>query len=163
MFNRFRKKQKEEPQPLMVEGIKPAPLTSEPDDAEQAAMALLEMMSGHSIGNDQAEEPEKGSKEYYEYMAARIRQAHDASTVHTMRFLAFCEQELAKPHLPQTGTGSLSMLDVELFKRIDTVERVGGELKKRWQRCVAEVTLRKMGIEKEISNKEAKDNTVDKT
>ena len=30
--------------PLRIEGVKPAPLTAEPDDAELAAQALLESM-----------------------------------------------------------------------------------------------------------------------
>ena len=42
--NIFHKKQKQEPKPLRVEDVAPAPMTQEPDDAELAAMALLEKM-----------------------------------------------------------------------------------------------------------------------
>ena len=58
----------------------------------------------------------------------------------------FCEelveQELAKKELPLTGPGSLGLLEAELMKRLDVIERVGGELKKRWQHCVAQVLVR---------------------
>ena len=54
------------------------------------------------------------------------------------------EQELKKPHLPVSGAGSLGLLETELYKRIDVIERVGGELKKRWQHCLADVTVRLM-------------------
>ena len=43
--NIFHKKQKQEPKPLRVEDVAPAPMTPEPDDAELAAMALLEKMA----------------------------------------------------------------------------------------------------------------------
>ena len=55
--NIFHKKQKQEPKPLRVEDVAPAPMTPEPDDAELAAMALLEKMAeikGVSRNNDTA-------------------------------------------------------------------------------------------------------------
>ena len=61
-----------------------------------------------------------------------------------VRFLAFCEQELRKPHLPAYGDGSLGLLEAELYKRLDIVEHEGGELKRRWQHCLATVTVRLM-------------------
>lgn len=61
-----------------------------------------------------------------------------------MRFLSLCEQELQKRNIPAYGNGSIALLEVELYKRIDIVDREGGELKKRWQECLAEATLRLM-------------------
>ena len=142
--------------PLTIEGVGEAPLTAEPDDAELAAQALLEMMaeaSDKSRNNDKAarrnnditlsrDNEEKKTAAYFRALAARIKAAHNASELRAMRFVAFCEQELRKPDLPLEGPGSLWLLNVELMKRLDTIERVGGELKKRWQHCVAQVLVR---------------------
>jgi hypothetical protein len=159
--NLFRRKEKPDPQPLRIQGIAEAPLTAEPDDAELAAQALLEMMSesltpGPSIpanaptrslskgeGSNKTE-PREGMAEHYHRLAERIRQAQEAARLRTMRFVAFCEEELKKADLPLEGPGSLGLLNVELMKRIDTIERVGGELKTRWQHCVAQVLVRLM-------------------
>ena len=138
------------PQPLRIEGTTPAPLTPEPDDAELAAQALLEMLTqrpqrGHR-GQHKASKPEprEGTAEYYRALSAKIRQAHHAANLRTARFLAFVEQELQRPDLPAYGPGSLGLLEAELYKRIDTIEREQGELKKRWQHCLANVTVRLM-------------------
>jgi hypothetical protein len=77
-------------------------------------------------------------------LANRMRLAHDQATMRAMRFLAWCEQELPKHDLPLEGKDSLQQMEVELYKRIDTVERAGGELKRRWQHCLAEVIVRQM-------------------
>ena len=58
--------------------------------------------------------------------------------------MAFCEQELQKPSLPLSGPGSLGLLEAELYNRIDVIERRGGELKRRWQHCLATVIVRMM-------------------
>ncbi len=137
--------------PLMIEGTHTY-LTPEPDDAELSAMAILEMMSGTRnaksektggapIGSSNAER----DSTYYHALAERIREARRASALRTTRFVSFCEQELKKRELPVSGPGSLELLQVELYKRIDIVEREGGELKRRWQHCLAEVTVRLMG------------------
>lgn len=148
--NIFRKRQQPETKPLVIEGIAGAPITAEPDEAELAAQALLEDISGvlsSRTGNDaERHEPDKGTCEYYRELAVRIRQAHDAATLRTMRFIAFCEQALQNPDLPVSGPGSLELLEAELYKRIDTIERDGGELKRRWQRCLAEITVRQMDL-----------------
>ena len=144
--------QKSEPQPLRIEGIAPAPLTPEPDDAELAAQALLELMAsdGASRNNDipASRNDDKGDAPrdvaYYRRLAERIRQAHEAARQRTVRFLAFVEQELAKPDLPLTGPGSLGLLEAELYKRLDVVDRHGGSLKTRWQHCLANVLVRQM-------------------
>lgn len=149
LFRWLRRKRDEEPLRLRVDGVGDAPFTQEPDEAEVAAHALLESLSGRKPihkANADSEKPERGTKEYYDALADRIRKAHDAATLRTMRFVSFCEQELRKPDLPKDGPGSLALLESELYKRIDTIEREGGELEKRWQHCLAEVTVRLMGV-----------------
>lgn len=68
-----------------------------------------------------------------------------------MRFVTWCEQELEKRDLPIEGKGSLAQMEAELYKRIDTIERVGGELKHRWQHCLATVIVRRMEEEREAT------------
>lgn len=155
--------EKPEPQPLRIEGIAPAPLTPEPDDAELAAQALLELMasaSGASRNNDipASRNDDKGDAprdaNYYKKLAERIRSAHEAARQRTVRFLAFCEQELAKPDLPLTGPGSLGLLEAELYKRLDVVDRHGGDLKTRWQHALANVLVRQMQAQDDTTTEE---------
>ena len=143
------------PQPLRIEGISPAPLTPEPDEAELAAQALLEHMTtptkpprGEASRHKASPSEDERGGEYYRQLADRIRQAHEAATQRTLRFVAFCEQELQKPSLPLSGPDSLGLLEAELYKRLDVIERRGGELKKRWQHCLATVIVRRMQAEK---------------
>ena len=135
--------------PLIIEGTHTT-LTAEPDDAELAAMALfaslasgeLRVMSEESAAKPKA--AEQGTAEYYRQLAERIEQAHAADARLATRFVAYVEQELRKPVLPKEGAGSLALLETGLYKRLDTVDREGGELKRRWQHCLAEVTVRLM-------------------
>ena len=143
--------------PLRIEGVKPAPLTPEPDDAELAAQALLESMVSSDKFQDssfkiQDSNPETRDAAYYRRLAERIRLARDQATLRTMRFVTWCEHELEKRDLPIEGKGSLAQMEAELYKRIDTIERVGGELKHRWQHCLANVIVRRM--EEERKNEE---------
>ena len=168
----FHKKRREDtqeqtpaPQPIAIEGIPTAPLTPEPDEAELAAAAILEMMVSSSkfqvsgskfqvssskfqvSGNDDETlnlKPETRTADYYRHLAKKMRDAREATRLRVARFLAFVEQELKKPHLPTYGAGSLGLLEAELYKRIDIVEREGVELKRRWQHCLALVTVRLM-------------------
>ena len=129
--------------PLVIEGTHTT-LTAEPDDAELAAQALLILLASEEL-RVKSEEPqpaEKGTAEYYRQLAERIEQAHAAETRLATRFVAYVEQELRKPVLPKEGAGSLAFLETGLYKRLDTVEREGGELKRRWQHCLADVTVR---------------------
>lgn len=142
-----------EANPLVIDGIDYAPVTAEPDDAELAAQALFESLSGNEFfkkGSDEQKETDeepKGTPAYYRKLAKRIEKAYMDAVQRTTRFVAFCEQELKNPNLPMEGPGSLSLLETELYKRIDTVDREGGELKLRWQHCLAEVTVRLMAEE----------------
>jgi len=183
------------PQPLRIEGIGPAPLTPEPDEAELAAQALLEHMCEQSrkdhlkdrhkdhhkdshndkaagsvpVGSSTSEAAKPSAADgkfevprdaaYYRQLADRIRQAHEAATQRTLRFVAFVEQELQKPSLPLSGPGSLGLLEAELYKRLDVIERRGGELKKRWQHCLATVIVRRMQAEETTDEKETTDST----
>lgn len=70
-----------------------------------------------------------------------------------LHFTCYCEQQLADPSLPLYGKGSLSLLEAELYKRLDVVEREGGDLKKRWQHCLAEVTIRLMNASTQTNGK----------
>lgn len=150
------------PQPLRIEGIPEAPFTPEPDDAELAAQALLELMGGQAQApqppKEQAPKPPKGgcppeetpplggrgAGAYYRQLASRIREAHAKAARQAARFIYNCELMLQNRHLPLYGSGSVQMLEAELYKRIDIIEREGGELKRRWQHCLAEVTVRLM-------------------
>lgn len=152
----FGNRQKDvQPQALRIDGIAEAPLTPAPDDAELAAQAVLEMMyDGRGKIEDGRGKMEDGShqtsalshqtSEYYHQLANRIRLARQTSRLHSTRFVAYCERTLQRPDLPENGPDSLSLLEKELYKRIDTVEREGGELKRRWQHCLEEVTVRRM-------------------
>ena len=165
--NIFHRKRKEPDEPQPIEEAARVPMTAEPDNAELAAQALLEVMMERKAAKRKAKKVSKKSKksevqsdektdgktddtdnsqtaEYYERLAERIRMAYEASRRRAMRFLSFCEQELQKRNVPAYGKGSIALLEAELYKRIDIVEREGGELKKRWQECLAEATLRLM-------------------
>ena len=138
-------------------------MTMEPDNAELAAQALLEVMIDKqkrrrkkAYISDKSETSEKSGKsgstqpnflqtsEYYHQLSDRIRQAYASSRQRTLRFLCYCEQQLRNHDIPLFGADSLNLLQTELLKRIDVVDRVGGEIKARWQHCLAEVTLRQI-------------------
>ena len=100
--------------PLRIEGVKPAPLTPQPDDAELAAQALLESMASPEQ-NRNKDIPEYRNNEkqdskanrprdaqYYRALADRIRAARDDSRRRTLRFVAWAEGQLALPSLPVT-------------------------------------------------------------
>ena len=163
IFRRNKQKEPEIPRPLKIDGVGEAPITMEPDNAELAAQALLEVMLDKqkrrrkkSDVSDKSETSEKSDKsgstkpnflqtsEYYHQLSGRIRQAYASSRQRTLRFLCYCEQQLRNPGIPLFGAGSLNLMQAELLKRIDLVDRVGGEIKARWQHCLAEVTLRQM-------------------
>lgn len=166
------------PRSLAIEGIPPAPMTAEPDDAELATQALLDSLAemvrekrssrkrrhaqqdSHrgdkprgkdgkasqgeaNMSADAGSEPVRDAH-YYKVLAERIREAHRTAALRAMRFVYNCEQELQRPDLPYYGPKSLQLLEAELYKRIDIIEREGGELKRRWQHCLAEVTVRLM-------------------
>ena len=139
--------------PLRIEGVAPAPMTPEPDDAEIAAQAVLELMiqkeagrTSDSLQDGQQPHSEERDAAYYEKLASRMRKAREQQRQQAIRFIAFCEEQLKKTDLPVHGSNSLELIEAELYKRIDVVEREKGDLKRRWQHCLAEVTVRLMNI-----------------
>ena len=160
-FRQNRQKEPETPQTLKIDGVGEAPMTMEADNAELAAQALLEVMLDKqkrrrkkSDVSDKSETPEKSGEsgkpntlqtsEYYHQLSDRIRKAYASSRQRTLRFLCYCEQQLRNQDIPLYGADSLNIMQAELYKRIDVVDREGGDIKARWQHCLAEVTLRQM-------------------
>lgn len=146
-----------EPRPLRIEGVKTA-MTPQPDDAELAAQALLESRvygdkekrkvahrdNGKAAHRDsgKADDPKKGTPEYYKQLSEKIRESHAAEARMTMRYLAYCEEQLALP--TELYKGQTAEMEQELFKRQTIAEREGGELLRRWQHCLANVIVRQM-------------------
>ena len=136
-------------------------MTMEADNAELAAQALLEVMLDKqkrrrkkSDVSDKSETSGKSvesgkpntlqTSEYYHQLSDRIRKAYASSRQRTLRFLCYCEQQLRNQDIPLYGADSLNIMQAELYKRIDVIDREGGDIKARWQHCLAEVTLRQM-------------------
>lgn len=152
-----------EPVSLRIEGTKPAPLTPEPDDAELAATALLESMAEVSSSKLQVSSNEAAAHQpssishqpsvrdaaYYHALADRIRTARTAEARLTMRLLASVEEQLSEPTALYKG----QWVDTErkLYRALDIAEREGGELKQRWQHCLASVLVRQMEEEREAT------------
>ena len=160
-FRQNRQKEPETPQTLKIDGVGEAPMTMEADNAELAAQALLEVMLDKqkrrrkkSDVSDKSETSEKSGEsgkpntlqtsEYYHQLSDRIRKAYASSRQRTLRFLCYCEQQLRNQDIPLYGADSLNIMQAELYKRIDVVDREGGDIKARWQHCLAEVTLRQI-------------------
>lgn len=160
LFHRDRS-QHTKPQRLAVGGVPAVPITPEPDDAELATETLLDVLErGESRDGNGKEKGEKGKKKegrnsaYYNAMAERIKNAQAIASFRATRFVAWCEERLKSADIPVTGPGSLQLMEAELYKRTDTIEREGGTLKRRWQHCLAEVTVRLMKLAKEDSEEE---------
>lgn len=136
-------------------------MTMEADNAELAAQALLEVMLDKQKRrrkkadvSDKSETSGKSGEsgkpntlqtsEYYHQLSDRIRKAYASSRQRTLRFLCYCEQQLRNQDIPLYGADSLNIMQAELYKRIDVVDREGGDIKARWQHCLAEVTLRQI-------------------
>ncbi len=174
-INIFKHENPKPPMPLRIQGVKEAPMTPEPDDAEMAAQAILEVMleknskkkqkksnPGGRIGDrDEKEHEDANNIAYYHHLAEHLRDAYRVARQRSLRFLCFCEQQLDNPKLPTYGHGSVALLEAELYKRLDVVEREGGDMKKRWQNCLAEVTLRLMNAPLPDEDEAATDNTAE--
>jgi len=147
----FRRHERQEPQPLRIGGVAQPPLTPEPDEAELAAEALLDVLSGgrnHGTTESRNHGGEASrSAEYYRHVAERVRFAREFAEGRAARFLAWAEDKLKQADVPVEGPGGLQLMEAELYKRLGTVERAGGDLKMRWQHCLAEVTRRLFAAE----------------
>lgn len=133
---------------LRIDGIAPAPMTPEPDEAERAAEALLESLCPvqGSMGKSHApltrkHEPKKGTPEYFQALSEKIAATHSEEIRSALRYVAYCEDQLKKG---SSLSALQPSLDTGLYKHMDVVDREGGDLKHRWQHCLAEVTVRQM-------------------
>ena len=152
-FKYIKRGKAREPKPLRIEGVKTT-MTPEPDDAELAAQALLESLASpqrEQARRDNGKEkgsPEHGTVAYYQNVSDRIREAHEAEARAARRYVAYCEQRLrvgdqgSGMELPTANIETLAQMERGLYRYTDTVEREKGDLKSRWQHCLAEVIVR---------------------
>ena len=158
MFSLFRHNQPSPvPCQLRIEGIAPAPLTPDADEAEKAAEAFIASLEAKNekmkkCKNEKGRQPEKGTAEYYKQLAERIKEKQAEEARAALRYVAYCEEQLAKnekmKELKNEKDSSLftlhSSLEAGLYRHMDVVDRAGGDLKRRWQHCLADVTVRLM-------------------
>jgi hypothetical protein len=103
----------------------------------------------------------EGTFQYYKDLSEKIRIAHEQERRAAMRYVAYCEEELK--HQP-SDISHLTSLEQGLYQHQNAVEREGGELLKRWQKCLAELTVMEMesltasAENQEINNEENKTN-----
>lgn len=144
--NIFRRKVMKDPvRTLRIDGVKAPAMTPKPDDAELAAQALLEHKSHpkETEKKPKAKQPKEGTAEYYQQMSGKIREAHESEALQAKRYLAYTEEEL-KEHPSQE---QLAEIERGLYALQDAAEREGGELKSRWQHCIAECILLQSGTD----------------
>lgn len=149
-----RKQFKPQPRQLRIDGVKTT-LTPTPDDAELAAQALLESrIYGDKTQRKAAQKvkPQQGTAEYYQDLSEKIKESHAADARMATRFVAYVEEQLKEQ------TSDFAELEHGLFKWQDTVEREGGDLLKRWQKCLAECIVRQMVHDEEESPAEGAEN-----
>lgn len=136
---------REPPAPLRIEGIPEPPITPEPDGAERAASALLATLTVQTSIPPRKVTRGEAAEAYYQVLAERIREGQAMEERAATRWIAYCEQQLTLPSLSGHGsTERLAALERGLYERMDVIDRVGGELKRRWQHCLAEVVVRQM-------------------
>ena len=155
----FGRKRERKPRPLRVEGCDTA-MTPWPDDAELAAQALLDSMTSPEEGVERRRAAGRkpsgsGGEEahdagYYRRLGEKIRAARKDERRLTVRYLAYCEEQLALPGGPEAGKAG--EMERELYRRQDVAEREGGELLRRWQRCLAECIIRQMGTDGTVTD-----------
>ena len=163
-FKIYRKKKMKDPvRTLRIDGVKTT-LTPKPDDAELAAQALLESRierptpspspKGRGVNRKHAD----GTPEYYQDLSEKIRIAHEQDRRAAMRYVAYVEAQLKKEDGRRqmedgsavatstlyTLNSTLSDLERGLYAHQDAIEREGGELKRRWQKCLATVIMLEM-------------------
>ena len=131
---------------LRIDGVKTT-ITPKPDDAELAAQALLESRltpdrptpgpspKGRGVNRKHAD----GTPEYYQDLSEKIRIAHEHDRHMAMRYVAYVEAQLKSAISLQPS--DLADLERGMYAHQDTIEREGGELKRRWQKCLAECVL----------------------
>ena len=145
--NLFRVKRfKPEPKSLRIDGVS-TKITPKPDDAELAAQALLEHMiepKGRKK-EPKSKQPKENTPEHYQQLSGKIKEAHSQEARDAQRYLAYTEQELQEhPTMEQ-----LEEIERGLYQYQDAAEREGGELKARWQHCIAECILLQTTLDNE--------------
>jgi hypothetical protein len=138
---------------LRIDGVKTI-LTPKPDDAELAATALFETMAKTEVRSERSEvrekKPKQGTPAYYKDLSDKIHAAREQERRAAMRYVAYVEtkiEELKNSKIEELQSFDLSILpslEHGLYQHQDAIEREGGELKKRWQRCLAELTVMEM-------------------
>lgn len=125
---------------LRIDGVKAPVMTPKPDDAELAAQAVLEHMSekGHKP-EKKAKQAKEGTPEFYQQMSGKIKETHAQEARDAMRYLSYTEEELKQ----QPTTEQLIEIERGLYQYQDAAEREGGDLKKRWQHCLADVLVKR--------------------
>ena len=156
-----RKEFKPQPKQLRIDGCKTS-MTATPDDAELAAQALLESrIYGDKEQRKAAKKRQPSLRatlrpsgqrtirhqtssthdaQYYQELSEKIKESHEHDARMATRYVAYCEQDLSSAISHQPS--DIATLEHGLFKHQDTVEREGGDLLKRWQKCLAECIIR---------------------
>lgn len=137
-FNIFRRKSQKSVRSLRIDGVS-TKMTPRPDDAELAAQALLEHMSApKDRGKKPAgKQPKEGTAAYYKQLRGKISEAHAAEARDAQRYLSYTEEELKE----NPGLEQLIEIEQGLYGFMDCAERDGGEIKSRWQHCLAQCTM----------------------
>jgi len=125
--------------------------------------ALSAISAGHK--KDSAGQEPPHDAQYYRDLSEKIRTAHEHDARMAMRYVAYVEGKIeelkngkieelknSKIEAPNGGgeklqsfnSSILPSLEHGLFKWQDTVEREGGDLLRRWQKCLAECILWQM-------------------
>lgn len=154
--NMFRRKPKDSPRPLSIDDTT-VTLTPRPDEAETAAAALLEMLTDETeitADNNKHPAPDKGTLEYYNALAERIRTNREYEMQRALRVVACCEEQLP---LPKTQSDNIRELENELYTVQAAVERERGSLLERWQRCLAEIVVRQIRAARETDGGQAEE------
>jgi hypothetical protein len=150
-----RKKMKDPVRTLRIDGIKTT-ITPKPDDAELAAQALLESMAAPKVRSQSSCVPLVASEQsssadirpqtsaYYKDLSEKIKAAHEHDRRMATRYVAYVEEQLSTPlaHREGQGESPFATLERGLYQHQDAIEREGGELKQRWQKCLALVIVK---------------------
>ena len=168
---RDRRKEHREALPLRIEGCETY-LTPEPDEAELAAQALLEMMAERAAHSPSL--LERGVNRFFRSKANGIHHEDKAAEkgnnappsqggagggsayyhrlADRIRKAHIKETRMAKRYLTYaedqlrspSHEGWMSEIERGLYHLQDCVEREGGELKQRWQHGLADIIVRLM-------------------
>ena len=128
------------PEPLRIEGVT-TKMTPHPDDAEVAAQALLENLSGAERKERHKEQaaPANGTADYYRIISHTIRNTHSLEAKLALRYITYCEQQIFTADVSESAE-----LESGLYRYQACAEREGGEIFHRWQHILAMCVVRQM-------------------